>query len=538
MADQTCQNTVPTTEHAHVRQLTRSATHVGGATLASRLLGFLRDVLLARAFGTVGPAEAFVVAFRIPNLFRELVAEGASSAAFVPTLSQTHATKERREFAHVVNVLLTVVGLVLGLVVILAIAAAPWLVRGLAPGFLRDQPKWELTVTLTRLLLPYLWAMGIVAVTTSALHTLQRFRTPAWNPALLNVAIIIACVAWVPAASPARGMISVAWAILVAGLAQILLNEVGLWRSGLRYRLRWDWRLPELRHVGELLVPRLFGAAVYQLGVLLDTVMASFAVIVGAGGVAALYYANRLLQFPLGLFGISMATVSLPSLSQQAARRDLPAFRMTVGIALRSVITVMLPASAGLFVLARPIVHVLFQRGAFGPDSTHMTAWALQWSVVGLTAFAVTKIFVNALYALHDTRTPVRWAGIGLGLNLLFNCLLIWSMGIGGLALGTSLAAGVECVGLWRSVERHVGRLDRAPVFETGRRVALASAGMSLWAWGLWQLGPLIGAATPLIALAWLLVTILSSCLVFLGLSRWLNVVELQWILEHRSPNA
>lgn len=504
----------------------------------SRLLGFVRDVLLARYFGTGAPAEAFVVAFRIPNLFRELVAEGAASAAFVPTLGATRATNDAQHFGHVVNVLMTAVALCTGAGVILAILAAPWLVRALAPGFLQDGAKWRLTVTLTQLLLPYLWAMSIVAVTTSALHTLQRFRAPAWNPTLLNVTMIVACLVWVPRLSAAGGTIAVAISILVAGVLQVVLNETALWRQGLQYRPRWDWRLAELRRVGQLWMPRLFGAAVYQLGVLLDTVMASFAGIVGAGGVAALYYGNRLIQFPLGLFGISMATVSLPTLAQQAARGELAAFKTTVGIALRSVLVVMLPASVGLYALSTPLIRVLLERGAFNTSSTAMTAWALQWSAVGLVAFAFTKIFVNALYAMHDTRTPVRWAVIGLGINLVCNLLLMWPMGIGGLALGTSLAACCECVGLWRSLERRVGALDRRAFAVTARRTGAASALMGCWAWGAWQLGLTHVAHSRLVAVSWLLATVVSSIVVFLGLSRWFNIVEIRWLLTPRSPKA
>ena len=538
MPDAACQNVSPTVDHPSVRHLTRSATHVGGATFVSRLLGFARDLLLARYFGTAAAAEAFVVAFRIPNLFRELVAEGAASAAFVPTLAATHTVKDRRYFGHVVNVLVTVVAVLLGVAVTVAVLVAPWLVRLLAPGFLRDPEKLQLTIRLTRLLLPYLWAMSIVAVTTSVLHTLQRFRAPAWNPALLNVAMIIACLVWVPRVSPTAGMTAVAISVVVAGLAQILVNELSLWRSGLRYRPEWNWRLEELRRVGELLMPRLFGAAVYQLGVLLDTVMASFAVVVGAGGVAALYYANRLLQFPLGLFGISMATVSLPTLAQQASRGELHAFKTTVGIALRSVTTVMLPATVGLFLLATPIVQLLFQHGAFDAASTRMTAWALQWCVVGLVAFAVTKIFVNALYALHDTRTPVRWAAIGLGLNVVFNVALMWPMGIGGLALGTSLAACIECVGLWRSLERRVGALDRRAFVLTCRRIGGASALMGLWVWMLWHAGAPHVGHSRLLALGWLFATMCSSIAVFIGCARWFNADEIRWLLTRHSPRA
>ena len=531
-----CQTLSPTVERASIQQLTRSARHVGGATFVSRLLGFVRDVLLARYFGTAAAAEAFVIAFRIPNLFRELVAEGAASAAFVPTLGATRATKDDRHFSHVVNVLITTIAVLIGAGVLVTMLAAPWLVRVLAPGFLRDGAKWRLTVTLTRCLLPYLWAMSIVAVTTSALHMLQRFRTPAWNPALLNIAMILACLVWVPHMPAAGGTIAVSLSILAAGAAQIVLNETALWRQGLRYRPAWDWRLAELRHVGQLWMPRLFGAAVYQLGVLLDTVMASFANIVGAGGVAALYYASRLLQFPLGLFGISMATVSLPTLAQQAARGELAEFKTTVAVALRSVLAVMLPASVGLFLLSTPLIRVLFQRGAFDASSTAMTAWALQWSAVGLVAFAFTKIFVNALYALHDTKTPVRWAVIGLGLNLLFNVLLMRPMGIGGLALGTSLAACVECVGLWHSLERCVGALDRRALSSTGRHVGYASALMGVWTWCAWQLGATHLAHSRLLAVSWLLATVVSSMLVFLGLARWLNIVEIRWLLARRLP--
>jgi len=510
--------------------LTTAATDVGGATFVSRLLGFFRDILLAKYFGTGATAEAFVVAFRIPNLFRELVAEGAASAAFVPTLGAAQTRHDPARWEALVRTLVTTVALLLGVAVVGAILAAPWLVRLLAPGFVRDAAKWELTVTLTRVLLPYLWMMGLVAVTTSALHVLQHFRVPAWNPALMNVGMIVACLVWVPRVPAVTGMVLVAVSILIAGALQIGLNHAALWRYQVRLRPQLDWHLPELRQIQRLLLPRLFGAAVYQLGVLLDTVMASLAWIVGAGGVAALYYANRLIQFPLGLFGISMATVSLPTLAHQAARQELDLFRTTLLVGIRSVTAVMLPAMVGLCLLAQPIVEVLFQRGAFTVASTQMTSWVLQWSAVGLWAFAVTKLLVNAHYALHDTRTPVRWAAWGLGLNVVFNLLLMWPMGVGGLALGTSLAACIECIGLWRHLERRVGPLDRTAWWTSLRRVGGASVLMGGWTWGAWQM------VTPS---GWGLgCVVATSVLVYLGLARWWRAEELAWFVQRLSKRA
>lgn len=484
------------------KQLLASSTGViAASTAASRILGFVRDLLVARLFGTGMQAQAFVVAFRLPNLLRDLVAEGAMASAVVPVLTRTRATQPAEEFwrlAHALAARLTVVVVVLGAAGVLL---APWLVRLMAPGFLADPHKLALTITLTRILFPFITLIGLWAFAYGLLNSLGHFAMPALGPAVWNLAMIGGCLWLAPRTTPP--VIGLAWGVIIGGVLQVLMQLPVLIRRG--FRPRWVWRHEGSREVMRLLGPRLAGSAVYQASVLFDTMIASLAFVVGEGAVAAFYFANRLVQLPLAVFGTASAQASLPMLAEQAAVHEVERFRTTLLTVLRMVAFVMVPAAVGLIMMADPIVQLCFQRGAFDVGSTAMTAHALRLLAVGLAAFAAGKVLINAFYALHDTVTPVKLAAQALLVNMALALGLMWPLGLGGLALATSVSSSLNA---WRLLRMLEVRLDRPLIPSLTKplaRISAAAAIMGGGCWLLWQqlamrLSPLVAVPTVIAA--------------------------------------
>ena len=442
----------PAPQSAHVR-IAKSTGVLALAIGLSRILGFIRDLLMARLFGTLIEAQAFVVAFRLPNLLRDLVAEGAVTSAFVPVLSWYRARGEIEEFWRLSHALLARLLVLLCALGLVGVLAADPIVRLVAPGFIHEPEKFALTVKLTRLLFPFITLVGLWAYFMGLLNSLRRFAVPALGPAILNLSMIVACVWVVPRVS--AGVAALAISVLLGGVIQLAIQIPVAMRLGLRWR--WRWRHPGSKEVLRLLGPRMVGAAVYQFNALIDTACASLSQIVGEGAVAALYYANRLVQLPLALFGTATAQASLPSLSEQAAHGDLAAFRSTLLAVLRMIGFVLLPSSIALIVLAYPIVGGLFERGAFDHRSTVMTAQALIFYSLGLLAYAVSKVLSGAFYALRDSRTPVTLAIEAFLLNAVLNVILMFPMKLSGLALATAISNTQNAYRLIRRMEQRIG---------------------------------------------------------------------------------
>lgn len=456
------------------------------ATALSRVLGFVRDLLVAQLFGTTAAAQAFVVAFRLPNLLRDLVAEGAITSAFVPVLSWYRAKRPPQEFWTLSQALLLRVLVLLCIVGAAGVLWAPAVVRLIAPGFIEDPEKFALTVRLTRLLFPFVIFVGLWAYFMGLLNSLQHFTMPSLGPAILNVAMVVACLWLVPRMSP--GIVGLAYGVMAGALLQVLVQLPVAARLGFRWA--WHWRHPGSREVMRLLGPRTVGAAVYQGNVFVHTALASLSSIVGEGAVAALYYANRLVQLPLALFGTAAAQASLPSLTEQATANDMKGFRATLISVTRMMAFVMLPASLGLMVLAFPIVAGLFERGAFDHRSTIMTSQAIIWYSTGLVAYSMAKIFSGAFYALRDTWTPVRLAIEASVVNILLSVALMWGMQIQGLALSAALANSLNAWRLVRAMERRLGERLWQPLLDPLLRMSAASGVMGLGAWWLWAVMP------------------------------------------------
>lgn len=462
--------------------MARSAGVLALATTASRVLGFIGAMLMAGLFGTTAQSQAFVVAFRLPNLLRDLVAEGAVTSAFVPVLSWYRAKASPEEFWKLTQALWTRASILLCGLGLLGSLAAPWLVRLIAPGFLADPEKFALTVRLTRILFPFITLVGLWAFFMGLLNSLRHFAVPALGSAVLNLATIAACVWWVPLTTP--GILAVAMGVMIGGAMQLAMQVPVAMSRG--FRFGWRWSHPGARDIVRLLGPRVIGSAVYQASVLMDTILASLGAIVGEGAVAALFFANRLVQLPLAVFGTASAQASLPTLSEHAAHRDMAAFRGTLIHVTRMVGFVILPSAVGLMVLAFPIVGGLFERGAFDHRATVMTAQALICYSIGLLAYAVSKVITGAFYAMHDTWTSVRLALEALSLNLVLCLLLMWPMKIAGLALAAALANSLNAFRLMRRLEQRLGQPLLAPVLAAFGRMLLASIGMGACCALLW----------------------------------------------------
>jgi putative peptidoglycan lipid II flippase len=456
------------------RKLLKSTGVISFATVTSRILGFVRDILIAGRFGTGLLADAFFVAFRIPNLLRDMVGEGAMTAAIVPVLTEYNHIKSREEYWEAARVILNLMLLVLVALSAAGIFFAPVLVRVIAPGFLGDPEKFRTTVFLTRMIFPYLLLLGMVAYSKGVLNSLHYFTTPEFAPVVLNATLIIALVFLCPVIG-INGLIA---GVLAGGVLEVLLQIWPLRSRGFRFGGKFTLVHPVAKRIGKLLVPRAMGTAVYQLSVFVDTILASIARVVGSGGVAALYYSNRLVQLPLAVFGIALATAALPKMTKEVALNDLKQLKRTVSFSLRTVFAIMLPAAVGLAMLSEEIIRTLFERGKFTAYSTGITSSALFFYSFGLCAYAGIKILVSVYYSMGDTKTPVKTAGVALLVNLTLNLILMWPLKVGGLALATSVAATVNFVMLYVLLSKRLGDFGTRDILISFGKVLCATTVM------------------------------------------------------------
>ena len=446
----------------------KAAGLIGAATFSSRILGFIRDMVLARLFGATAAADAFFVAYRIPNLLRELFAEGSMSAAFIPVFTQYHTSRTKREAWEFASAMFTTLLTIVTAMMLIGIAAAPGIVWALAPGFHDDPQKLALTTLLTRLMFPYLLFISLAALAMGVLNSLRAFAAPALSPVLFNV-FIIGCAVLLSPMLP-EPIYGVAIGVVAGGAAQFAMQLPGLARRGMLFTFRFEPSHPGVKQVGALLVPSLLGLSVTQVNITISTILASFF----AGGPTYLFYGMRLIQFPLGIFGVALATAILPTLSAQAARGALDEMRSTLGFGVRMIVFIIVPAMLGLILLRVPIVHLFFEHGTFTAADTAATALAVLCYAVGLWAFAGVRIIVAAFYSLHDTKTPAWTAVAAVTANLLLSLILMGPLRHAGLALATALAGMVNAVVLVALLNRRLGGVDWASVGRSAGRVLLA----------------------------------------------------------------
>ena len=421
------------------QKLSSAAGVIAFFTLMSRILGLVRDMVLATFFGTGMVADAFFVALRIPNLLRRLFAEGSLTIAFIPVFTEYLTLKTKEDAFNLARIVFTILSLILVVVTVLGVLFAPFVVRIQAFGFGSSGIKYDLTVLLTQIMFPYIFFIGIVAFFMGVLNSLRHFAAPAAAPILLNVGIIGA--AYIISPHCAEPIVGVAMGVILGGALQVALQIPWIFGAGLRLFPKWKPFHPAVRRIGRLMLPAVFGSAVYQLNQFVGTLLASF---LQEGSISWLYYADRLVQFPLGIFAIAIATAALPSLSADAALKNHSQFQGTLNHALCLVFFIALPSTAGLLILGRPIVELLFERGAFTAEASAMTTDALACYVLGLWAFSGMRVLIAAFYALQDTKTPVKVAIIALGVNVISSLLLMGPLKHAGLALALSFASAVQ----------------------------------------------------------------------------------------------
>jgi len=470
----------------------RSLAKVGSNTLLSRILGFVRDLVVAHTFGANAGTDAFFVAFKIPNFLRRLFAEGAFAVAFVPVLTEY---KERRSFAELkrfVDHFAGTLGAVLLAVTLAGVLGAPVLAMIFAPGFIGSAGKLDLAVDMLRLTFPYLLFISLTAFAGGILNAHGRFGIPAFTPVLLNVSLISSALWLAPQMD--RPIMALAWGVLLAGILQLLFQFPFLRRIRLLPRFVFAPKDDGVRRIGRLMLPALFGVSVTQLNLLLDTLIASFLV---SGSISWLYYSDRLMEFPLGILGVGLATVILPNLSKKHATESPEGFSHVVDWALRWGLLLGLPSAVGLFVLAGPMIATLFQSELFDATDVAMSRQSLMAYSLGLLSFILIKVLAPGYYSRQDTRTPVRIAVIAMVANMVMNIILVFPLAHAGLALATSLSATLNAFLLYRGLRREGVYQPEAGWPLLILRGVLASAVMGgLLYWGVGDLASWLGGAT------------------------------------------
>ena len=455
------------------KSVVKSAGVIGLATLCSRILGFARDVVIARMFGVYIYAQAFVVAFKIPILLRDLLGEGASSAAFVPVFSEYKARRSPEAFWELANVVLNLLLVVVALATLLGIIFSPLIVRLVAPGFSADPVKLAATIQLNRIIFPYVILICLAAYATGLLNSLKHFAVPAFAPCLLNISIIVFALAF------GEGITGLALGVLVGGVLQLAVQIPVLYKKGFRLKRPKTYRHPAAKEIGVLMLPRLFSSAIYQLNNFLDSIFGSFAWIVGEGGVAILYFSYRLVLFPLGIFSTSLSQAILPTFSTQALEGTYDSLKKTLSFGLRATFFMLIPASLGFMVLSGPIITTIFQGGRFDAYSAGQTGRALFFYSIGLFAYGSTRVLQSCFFALKDTVTPTKVSFLALILNIIFNSILMFRMKISGLALATSISGIISFLVLFYLLRKRLGPFGIKDIANSFLRILIASVAMA-----------------------------------------------------------
>jgi putative peptidoglycan lipid II flippase len=446
---------VTKSQSSSIHSLARNASLVAGATLISRILGLGRDLIIAFSLGAGPFADAFFVAFRLPNLLRRLFAEGSLTMAFVPVFTRTKNEQGLGQaflLARSVQVWLLII---LGIIVCLSIFLANPITSIIAPGFKKNPEVFALTVGLVRICFPYIIFISSVALCMGILNSMNHFLAPSLAPSILNIVLIsFALLAYFLHLSSDSVPLFLSIGVLVAGLGQWLLQQPFLRTIGFKWKGPFDLRNKGVKKIGHLMLPTIVGAAVYQLNIVFSTILASF---LPLGSISYLYYADRLVQFPLGVFGVAVSTAALPSLSELATKQNMDAFKNTLNSSLSLTLFISLPATAGLIGLSYPLVKTLFGHGAFSSHAVQATANALIGYCIGLPAFSCVRSIISAFYSLEDTKTPVKIAFICMLINITLGYFLMQKLVHVGLALAVSISSWVNVLLLGFYLRKKIG---------------------------------------------------------------------------------
>lgn len=455
--------------------IARAAGILGSATMLSRIMGMVRDMVVSRLFGAGLATDAFFAAFQIPNMLRRFFAEGALTSAFVPTFSATLSQRGEKDARELANICFTLLTIVMAAITLTGVLFSPWIVGTMFPGFKAIPGKFELTVLLNRLMFPYIFFISLVALCMGILNTLRHFFTPAISTVFLNISMVLAALLLrgffeVPITALATG-------VLIGGMIQLVMQLPVLWRKGFPFRLNFDFSSPEVRRIALLMLPATFGVGVYYLNITVSAILAS---LLPQGSVSYLYYAQRLFEFPQGIFTVSVAQAVLPSMSRQAAAGDMDGMKESLSFGLRLTLFITIPAMAGLLACSTPIFSLLFMGGEFDYAKAVNSARALFYYSLGLSFVAMTRVLAPAFYALKDTRTPVWTAFVAFLLNVVFSLILMKPLLHGGLALATTLSALVNMLLLIWLLRRKVGPFGGRGIVVSGVKSLAASVPMGV----------------------------------------------------------
>jgi len=471
------QDTTENTIEASKRKIAGSAGWVALGTFISRILGFIRDMVLANIFGATRAADAFYVAFRIPNMLRELFAEGSMSAGFIPVFTRYLQQKSKTDAKELASAAFTVLLFTLSLIVSVGMIFSPQIVTLMAPGFLKSAQQFQLTVQLTQIMFPFLLLVSVAALLMGILNSSHRFGPPSMASGTFNVVSILFVMGTTPyLAEPAYGA---AIGVVLGGLAQCAIQLPALYKEGFSLTIckpTWPFH-PGVIQMGKLILPISLGLSVTQINIFVNTLLASY---LPEGSVSYLYYGMRLIHFPLGIFAVAIATAILPTLSAQASQKDMASLRQTFSFGLRFAFFMTFPAMIGLMVLRVPIVHLLFEHGEFTSVATQGTADAVLFYAVGLWAFSGIRVIAQGFYALQDTKTPVMIGLITVLMNIVLNLLLMRPLLHGGLALATALSAIFNFTALLIILNRRLGKIDTQGIISSHMKVLAASLTMML----------------------------------------------------------
>ena len=476
----------------------RSAKTVSLCTLLSRVLGLARDIICASFFGTSLAWDAFVIAFKIPNLFRRLFGEGALSAAFIPVFTEYLETKGKNDAWELVNVIGTLLFIILGGMIVLAEVSF-----SIIPTVFSINQKWELVLNLLMVTFPYVLFICMVAFAMAILNSLKHFLMPALAPVALNICWIAGVFLLTPMFGDTldKKIFAIAIAILIGGVIQLAIQIPVLKNNGITFKPSLYFSHPGVKRIFALMLPIIFGLAAVQINVLMDSFIAiAFARPPGGaenffiagmaipypletGAASVLYYGDRLIQFPLGVFGIAMATAVFPFFSTHAARKDWTKFTETFNQAIRVVLFIGIPASVGLILLRTPLVELFYERNAFTVESTYRTATVIFFYALGVWAYSASHVIIRAFYSMQDTLTPVKVGAGMVGLNLILNLTLIWFLREGGLALATAISATVQIIILFAILQRKLDITGVRHIFTSTLKILIATFFMFITCW-------------------------------------------------------
>ncbi|MAX16716.1 MAG: murein biosynthesis integral membrane protein MurJ [Nitrospina sp.] len=456
-------------------KLSKAAGTVSGMTLVSRVFGFFRDMVIAMAFGSSPSADAFFVAFRIPNMQRRILAEGAMTAAFIPVFTETLTKKGEPVAWKLAANLFNILILVLSSASLLILIFSPAVITVFAPGFIDEPGKFELTVKLTRCMAPYLFFIGLAAFCMGILNTMKVFALPAAAPISQNISMILSILFISPLMDePIMGL---AIGVVVGGALQLFIQLPAVLKKGMPFEKTLNFKQKEVFKIARLMGPVILGIAVYELNIMIDTLIAS---LLPGGSISYLYYGNRLVQLPLGIFAVALGVALLPTLSGQAAKGNLKELVQTLGFSIRLILFITIPATVGLIILREPIINTLWERGEFLASTTDGTAIALLYYSIGLCAYSGIKIIAPAFYSLQDTKTPAKIGIYSMILNTVLNLLLMGPLQHGGLALATSIAALFNVALLIYYLRKRLGLMGGRKILRSTLKMALAALAMGI----------------------------------------------------------